>query len=65
MLQSLYPREEAPGTHWIETGWVPKPVWMLRRRENSYPYRDSNSDPSVVHPVASLYAELRYPGRYN
>jgi hypothetical protein len=28
-----------------------------RRGENSWPYRDSNSDPSVVQPVASLYIE--------
>jgi hypothetical protein len=50
--------EIAPGTHWIEVGWTPEPVWTTWRRENSWPYRDSKSNPSVVQPVASL----RYPG---
>jgi hypothetical protein len=30
-------------------------VWMTWRRENSLPYWDLNSDPSVVQPVASRY----------
>jgi hypothetical protein len=38
-----------------EVGWTPKPVWTTWRRENSGPYRDSNSDTSVVQPVASRY----------
>jgi hypothetical protein len=39
-----------------ETGWAPEPVWMTWR-ENSCPYRDSNSDSSVVRPVASRYTD--------
>jgi hypothetical protein len=49
----LYPREkEFPVTIGYEAGWAPKPVWMIRRSENVLLYRDSNSDPSVVPPVA-------------
>jgi hypothetical protein len=40
-----------------EDGWAPEPVWMTWRRENSWPYRDSNSDSSVVQPVASRYTD--------
>jgi hypothetical protein len=38
-----------------EVGWTSEPVWTIWRRKNSWPYRDSNSDPSVVQPVASRY----------
>jgi hypothetical protein len=31
------------------------------RRENSWPYRDSNSDPSVVEPVANHYTKYASP----
>jgi hypothetical protein len=30
-------------------------------RENSWPYQDSNSDPSVVQPVASRYTDYAIP----
>jgi uncharacterized Zn-finger protein len=33
-------------------GWATEPVWSSWR-ENSWPYRHSSSDPSVVQPVAS------------
>jgi hypothetical protein len=52
----ITPGERAPGTHWIG-GWVPEPVWTTWRRENCWPYRDSNSYPSVVKPVASRYTD--------
>jgi hypothetical protein len=34
---------------------------MTWRKENSRPYRDSNSDPSVVQPVASHYTDFSIP----
>jgi hypothetical protein len=40
-----------------EVGWTPEPVWTTWRRENYWPYKDSNSDPSVVQPVASRYTD--------
>jgi hypothetical protein len=53
--------ERTSGTHWIG-GWVaPEPVWMTWRRENSWPYRDSNSDSSVVQPVGSRYTDYVIP----
>jgi hypothetical protein len=41
----------------FEAGWVPEQVWTIWRSENSCPYRDSNSDPSVVQPVGSRYTD--------
>jgi hypothetical protein len=38
-----------------EVGWAPEPVLTTWRKENSWPYRDSNSNPSVAQLVASLY----------
>jgi hypothetical protein len=38
-----------------EVGWTPEPVWTTWKREDSWPYLDSNSDPSVVQSVASRY----------
>jgi hypothetical protein len=32
-------------------------VWKIWRGENSWPYRDSNFEPSVVQPVASRYTD--------
>jgi hypothetical protein len=40
-----------------EAGWTPQPIWTTWRRENSWSYQDSNSEPSVVHPVASSYTD--------
>jgi hypothetical protein len=34
---------------------------MIWRTENSWPYRDSNSDPSIVQPVASRYTDYAIP----
>jgi hypothetical protein len=46
----LYSRERAP-----------EPVWTTWRRENSWPYRSSNSDLSVVQPVGSRYTNYAIP----
>jgi hypothetical protein len=55
-LAAFLPKK-APGTHWIG-GWVgPEPVWTTWRRENSWPYRDSSHDSSVVQSVASRYTD--------
>jgi hypothetical protein len=55
------PGERAPCTHWIG-GWVDLRASLDDlRRENSWPYRDSNSDPSVVQPVASRYTDYAIP----
>jgi hypothetical protein len=55
------PRERSPGTHWI-VGWMgPEPVWTLWRRENSWSYRDSSSDPFIVQPVAIRYTDWAIP----
>jgi hypothetical protein len=48
---ALPPRKQRPVPIEKEAGWVAEPVWNTR--ENSRPYRDSNSDPSVVQSVAS------------
>jgi hypothetical protein len=55
------PWERAPGTHWIR-GWVgPWAGLDDVGRENSWPFRDSNSDPSVVQSVASRYIDYAIP----
>jgi hypothetical protein len=56
----LYPwGKKAPDTHWI-CGWV-EPVWTTWRRENSWPYRDSNSHPSVIQTVPCCYTNYGIP----
>jgi hypothetical protein len=46
---------------WYEVGWTPEPVWTTWRSENSWPYRDSNSNSSVVQPVTSRYIDCSIP----
>jgi hypothetical protein len=51
--------ERAPCTHWIG-GWVDPGTGLDDvEKGNSWPYRDSKSDPSVVQPVANLYTLSR------
>jgi hypothetical protein len=47
------PWESVPDIPWVG-GWVGPRTWG---RGNSCPYRDSNSDPSVVQPVSSRYTD--------
>jgi hypothetical protein len=42
--------------------WAPEPVWTTWRRENSWPYRNSNSDPQVVQPDYAIPAPLTTTG---
>jgi hypothetical protein len=51
-------RQTVPGTHCIG-GWVgpQQPAWTICRSENSWPYRHSNSDPSVVQAVVGHYTD--------
>jgi hypothetical protein len=54
------PRERAPGTLWLG-GWVgPRTVWTTWREKSRF-YRDPNSVPSAVQPVASCYADCAIP----
>jgi hypothetical protein len=58
---AVLPPGKDPGTHWIG-GWVdPRAGLDNVRRENFCPHRDSNSDASVVQPVASPYTERAIP----
>jgi hypothetical protein len=51
----LYPRGKSP-RYPLNTR-LSGPVWTTWRSENSWPYRDSNSDPSVGQPEASRYTD--------
>jgi hypothetical protein len=55
------PVKELPVPIGQDVGWIPEPVGTTWRRENSWPYRDSNSDPSLVQPVASRYNDYAIP----
>jgi hypothetical protein len=54
--------ERASGSHWIRR-WVGPKIDLedTERRENSCPYRDSHSDPSVFQLVASRYTDCAIP----
>jgi hypothetical protein len=44
-----------------EASSAPEPVWLAWKGENSCPYRDSNSNPSAIQPVASRYTDYAPP----
>jgi hypothetical protein len=44
-----------------EVGWTPEPVCKRWRSENSWPYRGSNSDSSIVQLVAIRYTDCDIP----
>jgi hypothetical protein len=54
-LQPFYSWGESPVPIGKGAWWAPEPVWTTWGRTNSWPYQDSNSDPSVVQPVANRY----------
>jgi hypothetical protein len=58
---ALSPRKAPTAPIGNEVGCAPEPVWTTPKREDSCPYRDSNSDPSVVQPVASRYTDCAIP----
>jgi hypothetical protein len=53
-LRPLYPRDPLDRR-------APEPVWTTWRREYSWPYRGSKSDPSAVEPVTSRYTDWAIP----
>jgi hypothetical protein len=63
--RSLYPRGKTPGTHSIGSCVDPRISLTIWRIENSGSYWDSNSDPSVVQPLASRYTDYAIPAPYN
>jgi hypothetical protein len=54
------PGERAPVSTGQQAGWAPETVWTTWRKI-SWPYRDPNSDPSGVQPVASRYTDYAIP----
>jgi hypothetical protein len=55
------PGKFTPGTHWTG-GWVGSRAGLDDvEKRNSLPYLGSNSDPSVVQPVASHYTDYAIP----
>jgi hypothetical protein len=60
----LYPRGNSPRSPLARRlGGPPGPVWTTWRSKNSWKYRDSNSDPSVVQPVANRYTDCPIPAQ--
>jgi hypothetical protein len=45
-------------TPWKKAGWAPEIIWTVWRSEIFLPYRDSNSELSVVQQVASRYIDF-------
>jgi hypothetical protein len=58
---ALPPGKELPVPIRYEAVWAPEAIWTTWRRENSCPYRDSNSDPLAVQLIASRYTDCAIP----
>jgi hypothetical protein len=54
---ALPPGKESPVPIGFEEGQAPEPVWMMWRGEKSCPYRESNSNPLAIQPVASRHTD--------
>jgi hypothetical protein len=55
------PGERALGTHWIGGSVGPRTGLDDVGKRRTRPYRDLNSDPLAVHPVASRYTDCTNP----
>jgi hypothetical protein len=59
------PGERATGTHWIG-GWVGPRAGLDKVEKRKFlPVLESNSDPSVIQPVASRYTDWAIPAPYS
>jgi hypothetical protein len=56
------PGERAIGTHWTG-GWVGSSDGINNVEKILDPHRDSNSEPSVVQPVAGRYTDYAIPAQ--
>jgi hypothetical protein len=65
MPRPLYPRERAPGTHWIG-GWSGPRAGLdaVSKRKIPIPRRDSNPDYPIVQAVVSRYTDWAIPASY-
>jgi hypothetical protein len=50
------------GSGCVDPGWTSEPIWTIWRRENSWPNRDLNSDPSAI---MQIVARQRQQFDYN
>jgi hypothetical protein len=55
------PGKTDPDTHWIGGSVSPRAGLADIEQRQFLPYRESNSDPSVVQPVGSLYTDYGIP----
>jgi hypothetical protein len=57
------PSHSPSGTHWIGSWVGPRTGPDEEERSKSFPYRDSNSDPSAMQPVTSRYTDCATPAQ--
>jgi hypothetical protein len=58
---ALHSGKDTPVLNGQEAGWTLEPVWILWIGEILCIWRNPNSDPSVVQPVASRYTDCSNP----
>jgi hypothetical protein len=54
---SLFTPKDHPVPTLYKVGWTPEPIWSTRENGHPWPYRDSNSNPSVIQPVVNRYTD--------